>query len=151
MHRHGLFDRKFQEISSSHTVFQLLMKSVSYYHSISGYYAQPGIRTRSKCCDHCYLFSKGYRYSRNSCYCNLCEEDIRQLTPTLLQRFLTAAGCNSLQDFKEEEDDLDRWLGYSMFYCKRVKRWSENYSIPIFIFDFLFTWLDDCLSVQKTE
>ena len=97
------------------------LRVISYAcHSITEYYAQPGVHSYKKCRNHCRIVAKGHLYAHHSCICTSCKETIGQLTPPLLQKFLTAADCKSLYDFKQAKIEVFQDWEINYYYCKPV-------------------------------
>ena len=93
---------------------------ISYaFHSIIEYYAQPGVHSYKKCRDHYRIVAKGHLYPHQSCICTSCKETIVQLPP-LLQKFLTAANCKSLYNFKQAKIEIFQDWEINYYYCKPV-------------------------------
>ena len=93
----------------------------SSFHFISDYYAQPGIHGSDDCHRHCMMETRSRIYIHHTCFCNLCEEDIKKLTPRFLDRFLTAGGCNSLQDLNKGVIEMFQETYVTYYYCRHVK------------------------------
>ena len=89
--------------------------------SFIDYYAQPGVHGGWDCIQHCVSGTRSFLYAFNTCFCTLCDEDIKKFTPGFLERFLTAGDCKSLHDFQEGTIEMFKDITVPYHYCRPVK------------------------------
>ena len=90
-------------------------------HPFIDYYAQLGVHGRWDCIQHCVSGTRAFLYAFNTCFCILCDEDIKKLTPGFLERFLTAGDCKSLHDLKKGNIEMFKNITVPYHFCRPVK------------------------------